>query len=204
MEKRILKIASGFLVLGILYVIINICSIICFSYVDETAPTDAAIVLGAAVDEAGEPSAVFKARIDHAVMLYREGTVKKIIMTGGTGKGSAVPEAMAAEIYAVKNGIHKEDILTDDMSHYTLDNLENAKRIMDENGLDTALLVSDPLHMRRAVMQAEFSGLSAGSSPTKNSAYKSIGKKIKFLARETFYYVGYKWYLQIFGSHTAK
>ena len=104
MEKRILKIASGFLVLGILYVIINICSIICFSYVDETAPTDAAIVLGAAVDEAGEPSAVFKARIDHAVMLYREGTVKKIIMTGGTGKGSAVPEAMAAEIYAVKNG----------------------------------------------------------------------------------------------------
>ena len=82
MEKRILKIASGFLVLGILYVIINICSIICFSYVDETAPTDAAIVLGAAVDEAGEPSAVFKARIDHAVMLYREGTVKKIIMTG--------------------------------------------------------------------------------------------------------------------------
>ena len=197
MKKRILKIASGFLVLGILYVIINICSIICFSYVDETAPTDAAIVLGAAVDEAGEPSAVFKARID-------QGTVKKIIMTGGTGKGSAVPEAMAAEIYAVKNGIPKEDILTDDMSHYTLDNLENAKRIMDENGLDTALLVSDPLHMRRAVMQAEFSGLSAGSSPTKNSAYKSIGKKIKFLARETFYYVGYKWYLQIFGSHTAK
>lgn len=120
MKKRILKIASGFLVLGILYVIINICSIICFSYVDETAPTDAAIVLGAAVDEAGEPSAVFKARIDHAVMLYREGTVKKIIMTGGTGKGSAVPEAMAAEIYAVKNGIPKEDILTDDMSHYTL------------------------------------------------------------------------------------
>ena len=60
MEKRILKIASGFLVLGILYVIINICSIICFSYVDETAPTDAAIVLGAAVDEAGEPSAVLK------------------------------------------------------------------------------------------------------------------------------------------------
>ena len=65
---------------------------------------------------------------------------------------------------------------------------------MEENGYETAAIVSDPLHMKRAMLLAKDSGIVAISSPTKSSAYKTLKTKIPFVAREAFFYIGYKWY----------
>ena len=63
---------------------------------------------------------------------------------------------------------------------------------------ETAIIVSDPLHMKRAMLLAEDAGIKAYSSPTPSTRYVSLRTKIPFLARETFYYIGYQWYRLFF------
>ena len=87
-----------------------------------------------------------------------------------------------------------EDILIEDTSEITQENLENSKKIMDAEGYQTAIIVSDPLHMKRSILLAQDTGMIAYSSPTPTSMYTSLKTQIPFLAREVFYYVGYKWY----------
>ena len=79
-------------------------------------------------------------------------------------------------------------------SKITQENLENAKIIMEENDFQKAIIVSDPLHMKRAMLLAEDAGIKAYSSPTPTTMYQSFKTKVPFAAREVFYYVGYKWY----------
>jgi len=51
--------------------------------------------------------------------------------------------------------------------------------------------VSDPLHMKRAVLMARDVGLEAGPSPTPSTRYRGFGSQARMLARETYYYIGY-------------
>ena len=62
---------------------------------------------------------------------------------------------------------------------------------MEENDLETAIIVSDPLHMKRSMLMAEDYNINASSSPTTTSMYKSLKTKIPFLLREEFFYIGY-------------
>lgn len=79
-------------------------------------------------------------------------------------------------------------------STITQENLENAKELMDCRNLKSALIVSDPLHMKRAMLLSEDVGIDSLPSPTDTTAYKTLKTKIPFVARETFFYIGYKWY----------
>ncbi|MGN0247916.1 MAG: YdcF family protein [Lachnospiraceae bacterium] len=152
-----------------------------------------AIVLGAATS-GSEVSEVYKQRLNHAMELYQNDYVKYIIVTGGKGKGNHFSDAAIAREYLVSMGLPDEVILEEGTSTITQENLENAKIIMEENGYETAAIVSDPLHMKRAMLLAKDSGIVAISSPTKSSAYKTLKTKIPFVAREAFFYIGYKWY----------
>lgn len=118
----------------------------------------------------------------------RKCDVAKIIVTGGVGKGNTMTDASMARKYLVSVGVPDDVILEEGKSTITQDNLENAKRIMDECGYQDALIVSDPLHMKRAMLLAKDAGIDAYSSPTGTSAYKSMKTKIPFVARETFLY----------------
>lgn len=175
------------------YIFVNVISICQYSRKDETCQADVAIVLGASTYN-GQVSPVYRERIHHALHLYNNGYVKKLIMTGGLGKGNDISDAHAAKQYALSKNMPAEDILTEDTSAITQENLENAKKIMDENGYGTALIVSDPLHMKRAMLLAKDIGITAYSSPTSTTRYVSLRTKIPFVMREMFFYVGYKWY----------
>lgn len=126
--------------------------------------------------------------------LYNNGYAKKIIVTGGLGDGNEISDASAAKQYAISQGVPEEDILMEDTSTITQENLENSKVLMIENGYSNAIVVSDPLHMKRAVLLAKDAGIVAYSSPTPTTRYVSLKTQLPFLAREVFYYVGYKWY----------
>ena len=82
----------------------------------------------------------------------------------------------------------------EEASVITRENLENSKALMEKNGYQTAIVVSDPLHMKRAMLLAEDAGMKAYSSPTPTTMYRSLKTKLPFLTRELFYCVGYKWY----------
>ena len=151
---------------------------------------DVAIVLGAAVD-GDAPSPVFAERIGWGVRLYRDGRVGKLLFTGGYGEGSRHAEALVARAAAMREGVPAEDILVETRSRTTRQNLVEAQRVMQAEGLETALIVSDPLHMMRAMTMAEDLGLAASGSPTPTSRYRSWRSKSGFLARELYFYHHY-------------
>lgn len=173
------------------YAVATAFSIVSYSHLDEARPADAAVVLGAGTSD-GQVSPVFRERINHAIDLYESGTIKYIIMTGGTGDGNTVSDAFAAKQYAISQGVPESRILTEEKSAITEENLEYSKAIMDGRRLDSALIVSDPLHMKRAMIMADDYGITAFSSPTPSTMYRSLKTKFPFLLREIFFYIGYR------------
>src|SRR5215211_1570801 len=58
----------------------------------------AAIVLGA-TQWSGDQSPALRARLDHALDLYRRGQVRLIVLTGAVGAGETVSQAAAGKQY---------------------------------------------------------------------------------------------------------
>ena len=152
--------------------------------------SDAAIVLGAAII-GDQPSPVFQERINHGVFLYKSGVVNKIIFTGGIGKGQLVSESEVAQNYAIQHGVKPSDILIEIKSKVTYENFIEAKKILKLNGLKNVLIVSDSLHMKRAMAMASELGLKASPSPTPTSLYKTWKTKSGFLVREVYFYIAF-------------
>lgn len=175
------------------YIAYNVISIWQYSNVCADEKCDVAIVLGAACSD-NEVSEVYKQRLNHAIELYNDNKIQKIIVTGGVGDGNSRTDANVARSYLVTCGISENVIIEEGKSKITQENLENSKVIMDNNGYKTALIVSDPLHMKRSILLADDMGITSFPSPTDTSAYKSLKTQIPFIARETFFLIGYKWY----------
>jgi len=154
------------------------------------ASADAAIVLGAAVWSSGV-SPVFRERINHGIDLYRTGKVRKLIFTGGQGNSGEPTESSAARDYALQSGVPAQDILIEEKSHTTYENIRYAKQVADAHNIKRVLIVSDPLHMKRAVLMAQDVGLAAEPSPTPTTRYQSLKSQFGLLAHETYYYIGY-------------
>jgi uncharacterized SAM-binding protein YcdF (DUF218 family) len=155
-----------------------------------TEEADVAIVLGAAV-YGDRPSPVFEERIKHGIALYREGKVRVLLFTGGYGEGAPSAEAQVARRYAIAKGVPSGDILIETVSHTTRGNLVQARGVMLANGLRSALIVSDPLHMKRALRMASDLGIEAHAAPTPTSRYRSWHSKAGFLLRELYFYNHY-------------
>lgn len=188
--KRFLRSLAA--ILGALILLIGLISLRIYSYRNTVSnePADAAIVLGAAV-WGNDLSPVFKERINHALELRRTGKVRKIIFTGGQGNRNELTESSAARKYAIQEGISPADILVEERSHTTYENLVFAREVAVARGLKRVLIVSDPLHMKRAVTMALDLGLDAYPSPTPTTRYQGGAKQLGLLAHETYYYIGY-------------
>src|SRR5918993_4787671 len=145
-KKRIAK--ALFLIFSILLVTVGVLAsrIYTYSNAGSDGPADAAIVLGAAV-WGSQVSPVFKERINHGIDLYQNRKVRKLIFTGGQGNSNEPTESSAARQYAIQRGVPATDILIEERSHNTYENIVNAKQIANANGLGKVLIVSDPLHM---------------------------------------------------------
>jgi len=191
-RKRIIKrgvlILIALLTIYVIYVAFDICL---YANVDEKTNADAVIVLGAGVWN-NSPSPVFLERINYGISLYKCGVVDKIIFTGGKSKNCEFSDAFIARKYAIANGIPIENIFIEELSTITQENIFYANQILKNNGMSDAIIVSDPLHMKRAMLMAKDNGLVAYSSPTPTTKYSTLKTKIPFLAREVFFFIGYK------------
>ena len=190
MRTRIGRVLVFIAIAVVLTIAITAARIYTFGRTTTDANADAAVVLGAAV-WSKDVSPVFRERINHAIELYRGGKVRKIIFTGGQGNSNEPTEAVAARSHAMANGVPAKDILIEQKSHTTYENIVYAKQIVDANNLKKVLLVSDPMHMKRAMTMAKDIGLDASPSPTPTTRYQGWRTQSRELARETFYYLGY-------------
>ena len=149
-KKSVILISLLVVFLILLCAIIVAVQIVQCGKMDSKTKCDAAIVLGAATS-GEEVSPVYRERINHGIWLYEKGYVDYLILTGGVGEGNEKSDAYAAKQYAVEKGVPEEAILIEERSTITEENLEHTKAIMDAHSMDTAIIVSDPLHMKRAM-----------------------------------------------------
>jgi len=188
--KKIAKIISVIFSVTVLAAGLLAWRIYSFGNTSSNARADAAVVLGAAV-WTSDVSPVFRERINHAINLYQKGQVRKLIFTGGQGNPGEPTESSAARQYALESGVSASDILIEEKSHTTYENILYAKQLADTHGIKKVLIVSDPLHMKRAMTMATDVGLAAEPSPTPSTRYQGVKSQIGLLAHETYYYIGY-------------
>lgn len=154
---------------------------------DNARASDAIVVLGAAAYDA-RPSPVFTERIRHGIDLYRRGLAPKLVFTGGFGPGSRFAESEVAKRYALRNGVPAQDILIETLSRDTHDNLAQALVVMRSHGLHDAIVVSDPMHMARALRLCRELGLPAVGSATPTTRFRSHATQLRFLLREVYFF----------------
>jgi uncharacterized SAM-binding protein YcdF (DUF218 family) len=143
-------------------------SVIAWGARDMARPSDAIVVLGAA-QYAGRPSPVLKARLDHAVSLWKRGIAARLVLTGGRGVGDMISEAEVGRRYVMKAGVADSAILLETEGRTTSASLSAVADIMNEMRLERAVLVSDPFHMLRLQIVSGRLGVESVTSPTRTS-----------------------------------
>lgn len=124
--------------------------------VPDSKDTEAIIVLGAQVKPDGTMSLQLKWRVDKALETYRAHP-QTIVVCGAQGSNEPAPEAHVMRDYLVANGVPEADILMDDMSFNTRQNIANAKALLPE-GTDKVVIVTSQYHVPRAMAIAEDAG----------------------------------------------
>lgn len=156
---------------------------------DVVAP--AAVVLGAGIQGDG-PSRVFAARLDYGLELLRKRRVQQLILTGGVRTRWTRSEADVARSYLLQRGADPTALLLEERSHNTLENLCYAQQIAREHALSPLLLISDPMHLPRALLLAHDIGLSVAPAGTPYSRLKRGFAALFFLVKESVLY-GARW-----------
>lgn len=145
------------------------------STVDEASPADVIIVLGAA-EYRGRPSPVFKARLDHALELFRKGLAPRILTTGGAGGDPDYTEGGVGRAYLVSQNVPSEAIIVEPEGETTVHSTAAAAEIMRRMGLTSCIVVSDGYHIFRAKKMLEFRGLTVHGSPRPSPARSELSQ----------------------------
>jgi vancomycin permeability regulator SanA len=124
---------------------------------DRLIAAQVAVVLGNQVYANGQPSPRLAARLDKGLELYRNGTVKTIIVSGGIGK-SQVDEAVAMAAYLTAKGLPRAAIVIDSNGVNSWKTAEFTAAWLQKNKLGGAIVVTQPFHVRRSVMALKAAG----------------------------------------------
>ena len=146
----------------------SLVTVLVWEHHDQTRPVGAIVVLGAA-QYVGRPSPVLRARLDHAIALWRKELAPTMIVTGGTGTGDTTSEAAVSQRYAVQHGVPRDAILLETEGRTTSQSMAGVAALMATRNRRDVLLVSDPFHMLRLTILARRHGLDPYASPTPTS-----------------------------------
>lgn len=91
-----------------------------------------------------------KRRVGKSVELYKEGRGSKIIFTGGFTSTSSISEAQQMSEVAQALGAPQKDIILEEKATTTVSNALCVKQILEDQGFESAIIVTSPIHLRRA------------------------------------------------------
>lgn len=175
-----LGIAAGVLTLYLASFI----AVLITSRQDQREPADAIVVLGAAQYN-GKPSPVLRARLDHAIELYREGLAPAVVVTGGIGEGDRVSEATVGRQYLIQHNVPVAAVVVRPEGRSTQASIRSVEQWAIAHDVKRVVLVSDPFHMLRLRLEAGHTSLQAFTSPTRSSPISARWKsELFFLAAE--------------------
>ena len=138
---------------------------------------DFVIILGSKVNEDGSLPPLLKGRVDKAISFGKsqyEKTKKKIIYipSGGKGSDERIAEAEAIKNYLLERGIKKEQILVEDKSTSTYENMKYSKSLIEEKKKDAKISFSTTnYHVFRSGVIAQKEGLICDGMGSKTTWY---------------------------------
>jgi uncharacterized SAM-binding protein YcdF (DUF218 family)/glycosyltransferase involved in cell wall biosynthesis len=114
------------------------------------APADAIVVFAGGVGELGKAGGGTQERVQRAIDLYKAGYARRLVLSSGYVYSFREAEAMRST--AVDQGVPPADIFLEQRSSDTYQNVTFVHDILRANGWHSALLISSPYHMRRALL----------------------------------------------------
>ena len=180
------RVAAALLVAVLALYIGSFIAVVVVSREDQRRPVDAIVVLGAAQYN-GKPSPVLRARLDHAVDLYREGLAPTVVVTGGIGEGDRVSEATVGRQYLVSHGLPEQAVVVRPEGRSTQVSIQSVAQWARAHEVRRVVLVSDPFHMLRLRLEAGRTTLQAFTSPTPSSPISASWRaELLFLSAEAW------------------
>ena len=164
-----------------------------FALRDEAAPADAICVFGAAEYD-GRPSPVFRARLDHALELYRRGIAPFIISLGGNG-GDQYNEGTVGRDYLISKGVPGQAIIAETVSRNTEESARRIAVIANANHFGRLVIVSDGTHLFRIHEICTAEGLNVLTSPRARPAVEDPMLNLQRLVHEILSYTAWRLHL---------
>lgn len=112
------------------------------------------VILGCQVKPWG-PSVLLQDRLDKALDYLEDHPDLTIVVSGGQGPDEPVSEAQCMYDYLTEHGVDEAQILLEDQSHNTVENLRYTMDLLAEAGCDTTadmVVVSNGFHLTRVRM----------------------------------------------------
>ena len=140
-------------VYGSMSVLIFVIYMLLLQLLPRKSDFDYVIILGAGLIDGEKVSKLLSDRLDKAIEVYsKDPSPTKLIPSGGMGGDEKISEAEAMKRYLIEKGIPEDDIIMEDKSTTTYENLTNSKQIIDSRGgRKKTALVSNNYHVYRAL-----------------------------------------------------
>lgn len=144
------------------------------------------IILGCRVMPGGEPSILLQDRLDTALDYLDDHPDITVVVSGGQGSNEPTSEAACMADYLEEHGVDADQILLEDESSNTKENLIYSRELLEEQGVDVGeegvLVVSNGFHLTRSRMLAERFGY--GHVSTLAAPTSHIPSRIQMYIRE--------------------
>ena len=170
--KRAAQVLAVIMCVGSLYVGLTVFEVWRVGHTQSTTQVDAIVVMGAAQYD-GVPSPLLKARLMHALDLWKQKVAPRIVLTGGNKPGDRFTEASASAIFLRQQGVPQEDLLQESSSRSTYEALRNVRNLIATDssfaGIKRIVIVTDPYHELRSRLTAQEMNFEATTSSSSNS-----------------------------------
>ncbi len=137
--------------------------------VSDVPPKTWAIVLGARVWSSGVPSHSLEDRLQTALLLYQNGKVKQILVSGDHGT-KIYDEVQAMHDWLVDHGVPTGDIVLDHAGFRTLDSMARATPVF---GVQDAIVCTQRFHLYRAIYLGDQNELDVVGVASDRRIYKA-------------------------------
>ena len=135
---------------------------------EELQPSDAIIVISGDED---------LSRYREGLTLYQRGLGRMLVFSGAA-LGEPVSNAEVMRDLAIQEGVPSEHILIDREAMDTYGNARNTREILEDHGLQSAIIVTSPYHLRRAELtfKAAYagSGIRLVTHPAPDNAWRKL------------------------------
>jgi uncharacterized SAM-binding protein YcdF (DUF218 family) len=162
---------------------------------DARPNADAILVLGASQYD-GRPSPDLRARLEHALALYRDGVAPRIVTVGGKQPGDRFTEAVAGRRWLIAHKVAATSVFAVPDGRDTLQSIDAVAAVIHRYRWRSTVIVTDPWHALRSRSMARAAGLDACTSPVRDGpSVASRSTEARYVARETAAYL-YWWFFR--------